>query len=106
MIDEREVEKGLQWCVDNAGNAGQVKSNFVHLDRFTKVIRAKLMHQSKEKTVSAQENYAYAHPEMLEHLEGLREAEKQWEEIRWKRDSIMAKSEAWRTQCSNTRALR
>ncbi len=54
----------------------------------------------------AQESYAYAHPEMKEHLDGLRVAEQQWEELRWKKDSIMAKSEAWRTQCSNTRNLR
>lgn len=106
MIDEQSVEKGLQWCVDEAENAGLAKSNLAHLERFTKVLKAKLMRQSKEKTVGAQEAYAYDHPEMLEHLDGLRVAEQQWEEIRWKRDSIMAKAEAWRTQCSNTRALR
>ncbi len=51
MIDEREVEKGLQWCVDNAARAGEVKSTLSHLERFTKVLKAKLMRQSGEKVV-------------------------------------------------------
>jgi len=106
MIDEKSVEAGLQWCVDNAAMAGQLKSNLAHLERFTKVLKAKLMRQSNEKAIGAQEAYAMDHPEMLEHLEGLKVAEGQWEEMRWKKESIMAKSEAWRTQCSNTRGLR
>lgn len=106
MIDEREVEKGLQWCVDIAPEAGRMKAALGHLERFTKVLKAKLMRQSNEKSIGAQEAYAMDHPEMAEHLEGLRIAEQEWEAIRWKKDSIMAKSEAWRTQCSNTRGLR
>lgn len=106
MIDEREVEKGLQWLVDSYEEAGVLKAQFNSLERFTKVLRAKLMRDCNEATASAREAYAMSSDQMTTHLKGLKEAEEKWIAFNWKKESIIAKADAWRTQCSNTRHIK
>jgi len=63
------------------------------------------MQTSLETAVTAQERDAYAHPEYLQLLAGLREAVEQEESLRWKLIAAQAKIEVWRTESVNNRTL-
>ena len=69
------------------------------------VEKALLMQTSLETAVTAQERDAYAHPEYLQLLAGLREAVEQEESLRWKLIAAQAKIEVWRTESVNARAI-
>ena len=106
MISEQQWETALQWLVDNAANAAGARANRMQLEKFEKVLLAKLRRESNGKTVSEREDFALTHGEYEAHLNGLREAVEADELYRWKKDSAQALNDAYRTQCANTRGLR
>ena len=106
MITEQQWESALQWLVDEAVNAAGARANRMQLEKFEKVLLAKLRRQSNGKTVQEREDYALTHGEYADHLNGLRDAVEADELFRWKKDSAQALNDAWRTMCANTRGLR
>lgn len=85
------------------------KANRVYLEHFRKSKKAMLMREGETqgiKTGTAQEAYAYAHPEYLELLEGLKEAVKVEEYQKWRLRQREWKFEQWRTEQANQRAER
>ncbi len=105
MITEQDVEKALAHMRSEAANLGKAKADRVHLDQFRKSKKALLFGECEEGTIAAKENYAYAHPEYLEVLEGLKAAVEIEETLRWKMIAAEAYIEVWRTQQANNRAL-
>ena len=55
------------------------------------------------KTSANQERDAYAHPEYIQVLEGLKEAVEREESLRWLVVAAQAKAEVWRTLSANQR---
>lgn len=106
MIQEKQWESALQWLVDEAANAAGARANRMQLEKFEKVLLAKLRRDSNGKTVQEREDYALTHGEYAAHLEGLTEAVRIDELFRWKKDSAQALNDAYRTQAANTRGLR
>ena len=105
MITEHDVEKALGHMRAEAANLGKAKADRVYLDQFRKSKKAILFSECEDGTVAAKENYAYAHPDYLEVLEGLKVAVETEETLRWKMVAAEAYVEVWRTQQANNRVL-
>lgn len=85
----------------------KAKSERIYLEEFRKSKKALLMKAAGMdgvKTSAAQEVEAYAHPEYVELLEGLRDAVEREEMARWRMVSCQAAIEVWRSQEASNRA--
>jgi hypothetical protein len=94
----------LDYMRDNASSLAIAKAERVFIEEFRKSKKALLVQDSKG-TVLERESYAYAHPEYIEVLEGLKEAVQKEEELRWMMVAAQAKIEVWRTQAANNRLI-
>jgi hypothetical protein len=70
----------------------------MYLEEFRKSRKAQLMSQAGTEVLGKQETFAYAHPEYIQILEGIREAVEKEETYRWMMTAAQAKIEVWRTQ--------
>lgn len=109
MHDDAEINvfKSLDFIRDNAPAYAKAKSDRVYLEEFRKTKKALLMCAAEKdghKSAAAQEREAYAHPEYVQLLEGLRAAVEEEEKYRWLMVAASAKIEAWRTIEANRRA--
>jgi hypothetical protein len=108
MTDEAEINifKALDYLRDNAPGYARAKAERVYLEEFRKSKKALLMRDAEEaghKSAAAQEREAYAHPEYMQLLEGLREAVEAEECFRWRMVAAQARIETWRTLESSRR---
>ena len=108
MDNESEINifMALNFIRDNAPAYAKAKAERIYLEEFRKTRKALLMQQGQAKGINAsnaQETYAYAHPEYVEHLEALRTAVETEEKFRWLFVAAEAKIEAWRTIQANQR---
>ena len=101
-----KIEKALNHLRDFAPKLAKAKSNQVYLEQFRKTKKALLMVEAQEKGITAgnkQEVYAYAHPEYLELLVGLKVAVEEHEELKHLQIAANLKIECWRTIQANNR---
>ena len=106
MSDEISLFRCLDFIKSNAKAYAQAKANRIHLEQFRKSKKALLMRQAEldgHKTAATQEREAYAHPEYLELLEGLREAVAEEERLRWLMVAAEVSTECWRSLESSKR---
>lgn len=106
FLFEADIEKALDYVRDNSIAAAQARANRVYMEEYRKTVKAQLMQEHKEKPLAAQEREAYADPRYILHLEALRLAVEEDERHRFLRAAAEAKIDAWRTQCSNERAMK
>lgn len=104
MIAEDEIDAALEWLRTNARKAAQCKAERIYMEEYRKTVKAKLMNDLIGEPISAQERYAYSHSKYAEHLEAMRTAVENDENMRWMLIAAEAKIEAWRTQQANARA--
>tara|TARA_R100001509_G_C4831315_1_gene203386 strand:- start:83 stop:406 length:324 start_codon:yes stop_codon:yes gene_type:complete len=105
MISDEDVEKAIDYLRDNAENAAKARAERIYMDEFRKSLKALIMKEHIDATVSAQEREAYADPRYQTHLEALRQAVYRDEKARFMRIAAEAKIEAWRTSSANQRAI-
>lgn len=103
---EELVENALAIIRDNAKTYAEAKAKRVYLEEYRKSKKALLIQSAPDtcKTGLEKESYAYAHPEYLELLEGLKEAVAIEEELRFKFKAAELRFEQWRTMQANNRA--
>jgi hypothetical protein len=104
---EFNVFKALDFIRDHAPLYAKAKSERVFLEEFRKSKKALLMRQAEidgHKTSAGQEREAYADPEYVELLQGLKAAVEEEERLRWLIVGAQAKIECWRTIEANRRA--
>jgi len=93
--------------IDKMGKAipgyAKAKAERVYIEQFRKSKKAILMGECTEKTQSAKEQYAYAHDEYVELLEGLRVAVEIEEKCKWALEKFKVEFEHWRTTQANDR---
>lgn len=107
MTDEINLFRCLEFIKSNAKAYAQAKANRIHLEQFRKSKKALLMADAEargQKTAALQERDAYAHPEYLALLEGLREAVAEEERMRWLMVAAEVSTECWRSLESSKRA--
>jgi hypothetical protein len=109
MTPESEINifRSLDFIRDNAPAYAKAKAERVYLEEFRKSKKALLMRDAEiagHKSAAAQEREAYAAPEYLVVLDGLKAAVEQEESMRWLIVAAQAKIEVWRTIEANRRA--
>jgi hypothetical protein len=105
MTEEtRDPYSAVDFMLKNASAYAQAKGQRVYIENFLRSKKSLLMAKSDAKTVADREAYAYAHPEYIELVSGLRSAVEQEEGIKWKLTAAQAAVEIWRTQSANDRA--
>lgn len=85
----------------------QAQANAEHLGEFRKSKKALLMKEAEVsgvKTAAIQERDAYAHPDYIELLEGLKVATQQALSCKWRLELARMRFEWSRTQSANRRA--
>jgi len=91
-----------------AGDYAKAEADRLYLAEFRKTKKALLMKEYESKhpgaAVSAQEREAYAHPEYLEVIEGLKEATEKALKIKFDMEVVKIKFETWRTKQATIRA--
>jgi len=103
MIAEDDIERAVDFLRDNAPKIAQAKATAMHMDDYTKVVKAKVMRENATLPLGAQEREAYSDPRYVSHLETKKIADEEYECLRWMMDAAQAKIEVWRTQSSNNR---
>ena len=106
MNEEINIFKALDYLRDHAAMYAEAKANRVYLDEYRKSKKAMLMQQAElegAKSVASQEVVAYAHPEYITLLEGLKEAVEAEEKLRWLIVAAQARVEVWRSLSANQR---
>ena len=100
----RDPHAAVDYIIKHAAQFADAKAQRVYLEEFRKSKKAILMKQSLETALGAQEREAYAHPEYLELLVGIKEAVRIEEKLRWDLIAAQARIEIYRTQQANLRA--
>jgi hypothetical protein len=93
-----EPTKAIQYLIDTAPLYAKAKSDRMFLEEFRKSRKAQLASQAGTEVLGKQETFAYAHPEYIEILEGIREAVEKEERFRWLMTAAQARIEVWRTE--------
>jgi hypothetical protein len=91
-------QKAIQYLIDTAPLYAKSKADRMFLEEFRKSRKAQLQSQAGTEVIGKQETFAYAHPEYIQILEGIREAVEKEETYRWMMTAAQAKIEVWRTQ--------
>ena len=98
-----DPHKAIDYIIASAGKFSKAKAQRVFLEEFRKSKKALLMAESDESAANAREQYAYAHPDYIELIKGLREAVEVEEKLRWDLIAAQARVEVWRTEQANNR---
>ncbi|HJV52830.1 MAG TPA: hypothetical protein VJ652_15285 [Noviherbaspirillum sp.] len=106
--DESQINifKALDWIRDHAVEMAQAKANRVMLEEMRKSKKATLMKDAELRghtTSAAQEREAYAHPDYITLLNGLKAAVEDEERLRWLMVAAQLKIECWRSLESTRR---
>jgi hypothetical protein len=100
-----DPQKHLRRIWDNAPKLAQAKADRVYMEEFRKTLKAQLMKSSSVESIGAQEREAYSHPDYVKHLDGLREAVRNEELLRWRMVADQASVEVWRSKEASARAM-
>ena len=114
MITQDQVEKAIQWIMDNADAASQARADKLYLEDFGKSLKAELMLEcealsaveKKKTTLGYQEMYALDHDKYRAHLKGLHEAIRLDTKYTWLKSAAEDRLDIWRTQESTKRVLK
>ncbi|WP_300396337.1 hypothetical protein [Henriciella sp.] len=104
MITEKQLEWAMEILIDRHNESAKARAAHEHMADLDKVVLAKLMAQSGEKSAAAKEAWARAHPDYENHLAAKKELAEMDYSKRDRRSAASAIIEAWRTEQSNARA--
>lgn len=90
--------RAIEFLIETAPLYSKAKATRMYLEEFRKSRKAQLMSQAGTEVLGKQETYAYAHPDYIEILEGIREAVETEEKYRWLMTAAQARIECWRTE--------
>jgi hypothetical protein len=105
-LNDDEIDKAVDYLRDTAEITARHKAERVYAEEYKKTLKAILMKQFTDLPISAQEREALAHPKYIAHLEELKKAVFNDENMRALRTGAEAKIEAWRTKQANIRAIK
>ena len=100
---DTDPNAAVDYILKNAPKFAKAKAARVYLEEFRKSKKALLMSESTAEAANAREQYAYAHPEYIALLAGLKDAVEIEERLRWDMVAAQARVEIWRTESANNR---
>lgn len=92
-----EPTRAIQYIIDTAPLYAKAKADRMYLEEYRRSKHAQLKSLAKTEVLGKQDTFAYAHPEYIEILEGIRQAVELEERYRWLMTAAQAKVECWRT---------
>ena len=98
-----DPNRAVDYILANASKFAQAKANRVFLEEFRKSKKALLMSQSTAEAANAREQFAYAHPEYVELLQGLKEAVETEEKLKWELVAAQLRVDVWRSEEASNR---
>jgi len=104
MSEDRDPHKAVDYILKNAALFARAKAERTYIEEYRKSLKSILMKRSMETAIGAQEREAYAHPEYVQLLEGLKEAVLIEERYKWNITAATLRVEIWRTEQANNRA--
>lgn len=102
-IRDTDPHKAVDHIIRHAGSFAKAKAERVYLEEFRKSKKALLMGQSDARSAVEREQHAYAHPEYLEVLDGIKAAVEVEEKLKWDLVAAQARVDIWRTEQANNR---
>lgn len=105
MSDAIDPNAAIDFMVSKSRAYAQAKADRAYLEQFRKSKKALLMNECTEKAIGAREQFAYAHPEYQQVLEGIREAICLEESLRWRLEAARLRVEVWRSQEASNRTM-
>ena len=105
MSEFQDIDKTLAFIRDHAPKLAKAKSERIYLENYKKSLIAILYAESNDKTIADRENYAYAHPDYIKHLQALKTAVEEEETIKWQMTSAELRVEVWRSQEATNRSM-
>jgi len=93
-----EPTRAIQFIVDTAPLYAKAKSDRMFLEEFKRSKHAQLKSLAGTEVLGKQDTFAYAHPEYVEILEGIKQAVEKEEKYRWLMTAAQARIEVWRTE--------
>lgn len=103
-MDPIDPNKAIKFIQENSQAYADAKGTRVHLESFLKTVKAQLMSESDEKTLGAQEAFAYAHGRYIDQLQALKDAVIQEEYLRYMLKAAEMRVEVWKTEQYTLRA--
>jgi len=100
---EHSPHRAIDYIIKHAKKFSAAKADRIYMEEYRKSLKAICMKRSLETAIGAQEREAYADPEYIALLEGLREAVQIEEALRWDLIAAQARVEVWRTEQANNR---
>ena len=102
MTEPKDPNEAVEYLLKTAPRFAKAKSERVYIENFLRSKKSILMAQV-EGSNPTKEAYAYAHPEYIELLEGLRTAVEAEETLKWKMTAAELVVEIWRSQEASNR---
>lgn len=103
MTDLRDPNKAVDFIIQTAPTFAAAKAERVYLEEFRKSKKAILMGECPEKAANAREQFAYAHPDYLGVIEGLKVAVETEVALQWQLIAAQLRVEIWRSQEASNR---
>jgi hypothetical protein len=99
-----DPNKAIKYIQENAKEYAEAKATRVHLESFLKTVKAQLMSESDEKTLGAQETFAYAHGRYIDQLQELKNAVVSEEYLRYMLKAAEMRIEVYKVEQYTLRA--
>jgi hypothetical protein len=97
--------RAVEYIMKHSAEFAKAKAERVYIENYLRSKKSILMSKSSAKSVAAAEVDAYADPEYIGLLEGLKEAVETEEKLKWMLTSAQLKVEIWRSQEATNRAI-
>jgi hypothetical protein len=101
-MTEEDAQKALDFIRHEAPNYAKAKAERTYIEQFLRSKKSLLMSQEGG-TLGAKEAFAYAHPDYIGLLGGLREAVEIEETLKWKMEAAKLFFEKWKVEQFNNR---
>jgi hypothetical protein len=95
---EADPHEAVDYILVHGKRFAKARAERTYIEEYRKSLKAILMKRSSEKAIAAQERDAYAHPEYLQLLDGLRAAVEVEEKLRWDLIGAQARVEIYKVQ--------
>ena len=97
--------RAVEYIMKHSAEFAKAKAERVYIENYLRSKKSILMAKSSAKSVAAAEVDAYADPEYIGLLDGLKEAVETEEKLKWMLTSAQLKVEIWRSQEATNRAI-
>lgn len=98
-----DPQAAVDYMIRESGTFAKAKGERIYMEEFRKSKKALLMKSFEGQSIAAQERDAYAHPDYIALLDGLRLAVEAEEAARWMLIAAQARVEVWRSQEASAR---